>query len=152
VARAAFARRMRALARRAALAAACALVAACSSWPLVRTDRQESPDASLEMVIVVREAADKRQEATHEVFVDIDRPRENKGRFLHEEYRYLLKGSLVWRVVWHSNEMVTLHILEIPAQGASGEPRDVAVLVFVREPNGMFHPLRTEEESRREVA
>ena len=131
------------------VAAGCALVSACASWPVVRAERYASPDASLEMVIVIREAPDKRQEATHEVFVDIDRPGENKGRLLHEEYRYLLKGSLDWKVIWQSSEMVTLHVFERLPDRTS---RDVAIVVFVRGPNGEFHPLLNEEELRREVA
>jgi hypothetical protein len=132
-----------------AMAAGCALVSACASWPVVRSERFASPDASLEMVLVVREAPDRRQEATHEVFVDIDRPGENKGRFLHEEYRYLLKGTLDWKVIWQSSEMVTLHVFERLPDRTS---RDVAIVVFVREPDGDFHPLLNEEELRREVA
>jgi hypothetical protein len=134
--------------RRAAIAA-CVLASACAAWPVVRSERFASPDASLEMVVVIREAPDKRQEASHEVFVDIDRPGENKGRFLHEEYRYLLKGTLDWKVIWQSSEMVTLHVFERLPDRTS---RDVAIVVFVRDPNGDFHPLLNEEELRREVA
>ena len=132
--------------------AACMLVSACASWPVVRSERHASPDASLEMVIVVRESPDKRQEATHEVFVDIDRPGENKGRFLHEEYRYLLKGALGCRVLWQSSDMVTLHIFERSPE-RSQAARDVAIIVFVRDAaTGTFHPLQTEEDSKQEVA
>ena len=141
---------MSALARWTSLAA-CAVVAACASWPVVRSERHVSPDATLEMVVIVREAPDKNREATHEVFVDIARPGENKGRYLHEEYRYLLKGSLDCRVVWSSSDMVTLHILERAIDRPSAT-RDVAVLVFVRDGSGIFHQLQTGEETRQEVA
>ena len=133
--------------RRVAIAA-CVLASACASLPEVRSERFASPDAALEMVLVIREAADKRREASHELFVDIDKPGENKGRFLHEEYRYLLKGTLGWKVIWQSSEMVTLHVFErLPDHN-----RDIAIVVYVRDGDGDFHPLLKEEELKREVA
>lgn len=133
------------------VAAGFMLVSACASWPVVRSERYASPDATLEMVIVVREAPDKHREATHEVFVDIARPGENRGHFLHEEYRYLLEGALDFRVVWQSSEMVTLHIMERPLERPTAA-RDVAIVVFVRDETGMFHPLPIKEDSQQEVA
>jgi hypothetical protein len=119
----------------------------------VRSDRYESPDGALDMVVIVREPADAKRDAAHEVFVDIGRRGENpSGRYLHEEYRYLLKGKLGWRVAWHSADMVSLHLFESAGE-RKGEARDVAMMIFVRDAaTGMFRLLRTEEESRRGIA
>lgn len=137
----------------AAAALAAALLAACAG-PQVRTERYESPDRALDMVVIVREPVDPKRDGAHEVFVDIGRRGDNpSGRYLHEEYRYLLKGKLDWRVVWQSSDMVTLHLFEHPPAGSKAGARDVALMIFVRdERTGMFKPLRTEEEPPRGLA
>lgn len=147
------ARAGRVSARRAVAAALIAgVVLAACAWPQVRTDRFESPDGALDLVVIVREPADPKHAGAHEVFVDIDRRGESFGRYLHEEYRYLLKGPLAWRVAWQSSDMVTLHLFEYAGERGS-EARDVALMIFVRDAHtGMFRLLRTEEESRRGVA
>ncbi len=138
---------------RAAAALAATLLAACA-LPQVRTERYESPDGALDLVVIVREPADPKRDGSHEVFVDIGRRGDNpSGRYLHEEYRYLLKGKLDWRVVWQSSEMVTLHLFEHPLGGSPTGARDVALMIFVRDPHtGRFKALRTEEEPRRGLA
>ena len=141
-------------ARALAVAALGAVLLAACAWPQVRTERYGSPDGALDMVVIVREPADPKRDGAHEVFVDIGRRGDNpSGRYLHEEYRYLLKGKLDWRVAWQSSEMVTLHLFEYPPGGAGTGARDVAVMIFVRDAaTGRFKPLRTEEESRRGLA
>jgi hypothetical protein len=126
--------------------------------PIIRSQRQASPDEALDFVVVVS-IVPGRRERQHEVFVGIGKRGDNPAaKYLHAEYKYLLAGQLDWRVTWQSADLVTLELFEypegiVPRSGTKGpEARDVAVLVFVRDPDGegfrQIHPL---EETQRDV-
>jgi hypothetical protein len=129
----------------------------CAS-PIIRSQRQASPDEALDFVVVVS-IVPGRRERQHEVFVGIGKRGDNPAaKYLHAEYKYLLAGQLDWRVTWQSADLVILELFEypegfVPRSGTKGpEAREVAVLVFARDPDGeafrQIHPL---EETQRDV-
>jgi hypothetical protein len=103
--------------------------------------------------------ASGRRERQHEIFVGIGKRGDNPAaKYLHAEYKYLLAGQLDWRVTWQSADRVTLELFEyaegiVPRSGTRGpEAREVAVMVFARDPGGeAFRQIQPLEETQSDV-
>jgi hypothetical protein len=129
----------------------------CAS-SIIRSQRQASPDEALDFVLVVS-IVPGRRERQHEIFVGIGKRGDNPAaQYLHAEYKYLLSGQLDWRVTWQSADRVTLELFEdpqgiVPRSGTKGpEAREIAVLVFAREPGDeAFRQIQPLEETQRDV-
>jgi len=134
--------------RRAFIAVLASALAPGCAVPIVKTQRESSLDQQLDFVVVVR-IGPGRRERQHEVFVGIGERGDNPAsRYLHEEYTYLIAGELDWRITWQSADRVTLELFEL----AEGRARELASLVFVRDPaSGAFVHARPPEETKTET-